>query len=417
MVSYFKELENPNGYYIDFNGDSSSEKNIELKILPLTFFKQYNQLFRRIEEYDLLFERNQGKKLYLNPTFNVQDIPVEVRYDSFANNGNLLDNTNFSKNGIEKLHFLKQEYSSRYKGKNFISDFEEYFMAIYDYFFYSERLIDCSRKNIFKFLLAAKTIAKYQGKLTLNDEILFDEALNYIRNYRIAIPKIDSETIRIYLPNSWYITPYNHLYNSMGPNGHKEATLIYPFDLIVRGACVSEFSDYLKEAKTTLENGCIDRMTFDYYTHLHYDFSTFYPESYFQLDEMNQMLYRMNYQKTYNPKIVKLIAGIQSAHAGLFSYFYFLKNNSSDYSSDLNFIRQLGLDEILVRCCGFHKISSVCDKTITTSCISYEEELSEYIERGWNIDFVKPIVLNPSTKRLEEYSDEFLLIKKMHFNK
>lgn len=48
MVSYFKELENPNGYYIDFNGDSSSEKNIELKILPLTFFKQYNQLFRRI---------------------------------------------------------------------------------------------------------------------------------------------------------------------------------------------------------------------------------------------------------------------------------------------------------------------------------------------------------------------------------
>ena len=95
----------------------------------------------------------------------------------------------------------------------------------------------------------------------------------------------------------------------------------------------------------------------------------------------------------------------------------FLKNNSSDYSSDLNFIRQLGLDEILVRCCGFHKISSVCDKTITTSCISYEEELSEYIERGWNIDFVKPIVLNPSTKRLEEYSDEFLLIKKMYRNK
>ena len=133
-------------------------------------------------------------------------------------------------------------------------------------------------------------------------------------------------------------------------------------------------------------------------------------------DEIKKMEYRMNYQKTYNPKIVKLIAGIQSAHAGLFSFFYFLKNNSNDYSSDLNFIRQqLGLDEILVRCCGFHKISSVCDKTITTSCIRYEEELGEYIKRGWNIDFVKPIILNPSTKRLEEYSDEFLLIKKMHF--
>lgn len=71
-------------------------------------------------------------------------------------------------------------------------------------------------------------------------------------------------------------------------------------------------------------------------------------------------------------------------------------------------------DDFLVRCCGFHKISSVLDKTITTSCINYEEEFKEYIEKGWHIDFIKPIVFNEYTKRLEEYSDEALLIKTLH---
>ena len=33
------------------------------------------------------------------------------------------------------------------------------------------------------------------------------------------------------------------------------------------------------------------------------------------------------------------------------------------------------------------------------------------------MDVIKPIILNPYTKRVEEYSDEFLLIKKMHCDK
>ena len=32
-------------------------------------------------------------------------------------------------------------------------------------------------------------------------------------------------------------------------------------------------------------------------------------------------------------------------------------------------------DDILVRCCGFHKICSISDKIITTSSLNYEEEL------------------------------------------
>lgn len=419
MVRYFKELENPNDYYLDLiNTRLYRKTDIDLEVLPLEFFEKYNHLFLKIENFDLLFEINhKRKKLYLNSDIDCSDIPLEWAYSSFIN-GHGLEDTNLSKNGIDKMNYLKREYSKKYKGKNFGDDFEKYFMAIYDQFLYSDNGINCSKDCIFNYLSSAKIMAKYQNKLSKDDEMLFDDALNYIRNYKIEIPHKNFEPIRIYLPNSWYITPYNHLYNTMGADGHKEANLIYPFYYsIIRDDEVCNPYVLLEHAKRILEQGFIDKVAFDHYTNLIYDFSTIYPENYYHFTDLEKMRYRMLHKKTYNPRIVKLIAGIESAHAGLFSFFNHLKNNSCDYYSDLDFIKQFNLDEILVRCCGFHKISSICDKTITTSCINYEKEFEEYIRKGWTIDFVKPIILNLYTKRVEEYSNEFLLIKKMHFNK
>ena len=299
-----------------------------------------------------------------------------------------------------------------------MNDFEQYFMAIYYQFLYSDNGIDCSKDCIFNYLSSAKTMARYQNKLTKSDEILFNDALNYIRNYKIEIPHKNIEPTRIYLPNSWYITPYNHLYNTMGPEGHKEANLIYPFYYsIVRDDEIYNPYEILEDAKRCLQEGFIDKITFDSYTNLIYDFSTIYPENYYNLSDLEKSKYRSLYKRSYNPRIIKLIVGIKSAQAGLFSFFYHLKKDSCDYYNDLEFIKQFSLDEILVRCCGFHKISSIRDKTITTSCINYENEFKDYIRKGWTIDFVKPIILNPYSKRVEEYSDEFLLIKKLLSNK
>lgn len=420
MVSYFKELENPNDYYLDLmNTRLCCGSGIDLKELNLSFFEKYARLFILIKNLDLLFENSsKEKKLYLNPDMDDSDImPLEWVYSSFINDDFELDCTNFSKNGIEKMKELKKEYSNRYSKNDFTTDFYEYFIAIYDQFIYSDNGITCSKKSIFNYLSSAKIMAKYQDKLSKEEEMLFDEALMYIRDYKIQISHKDFEPVTMYLPNSWYITPYNHLYNTMGPDGHKEANLIYPlYYSIFRDDHVMNPYDYLNGAKKILKQGFVDKNTFDIYTNLAYDFSTVLPESYYQLSDLEKMKYRILHKKTYNPKIVNLIAGIKSAQAGLFSFFYYLKNNSCDYYSDLDFVRQFTLDEILIRCCGFHKISSVCDKTITTSCIYYEEEFKEYIRRGWKIDFVKPIILNPYTKRVEEYPDQFLLIKKMHCN-
>lgn len=419
MIRYFKELENPNGYYLDLiNTGLYGKTNIDLKVLPLEFFEKYSQLFLKIENFDLLFDSNGlDKKLYLNSDIDCSDISIEWAYSHFINGYNLSD-FNYSKNGIDKLNYLKKQFENKCRGNNFIDDFEIYFESIYELFYYSDNGITSSKNRVFDYLSSAKVVAKYQDKLCKEDELLFDEALNYIRNYKIEIPHKNFEPIRIYLPNSWYITPYNHLYNTMGPDGHKEANLIYPlYYSIIRDDSVVNPKYYLNEINSILKEGYIDVTCFEHYTNLKYDFVSIYPDFYYCLDNLGKIRYNAMHKRTYNPRIVKLIIGLQSAHAGLFSFFYNLKNNSCNYYEDLNFVKQLNLDEILVRCCGFHKISSICDKTITTSCINYEEEFEEYIRKGWTIDFVKPIILNPYTKRVEEYSDEFLLIKKMHFNK
>ena len=200
----------------------------------------------------------------------------------------------------------------------------------------------------------------------------------------------------------------------MGPGGHKEANLIYPFYYsIVRDDKIKDPLDYLKEIRKTMEEGWIDMNVFHSYTHLIYSFSTIYPERYYELDDLEKSTYNFLDKRTYNPRIVQLIIGIKSAHAGLFSFFWDLKKNSSNYYDDLEILKQLSLEDILVRCCGFHKISSVCEKTITTSCINYDEQFREYIDKGWKIDFVKPIILNDSTRRLEEYDDYFLTVRKI----
>ena len=53
------------------------------------------------------------------------------------------------------------------------------------------------------------------------------------------------------------------------------------------------------------------------------------------------------------------------------------------------------------------------EKTITTSCINYESELEEYIKNGWNIVFIPPFIIDEYDHCMREYSEEFLVIKKL----
>lgn len=413
MIKYFKELENSNKQYLNLiDTRILYKKDIKLNFLPLDFFIKHKFLFNRIKEYDLLYENNDQLKLYTNPE-NIEkdfDFDFDWMYRHYEYSGILeIQESGLSKHGIEKIYELEYELI-----KNNAKMSIEYFHLVIEELFNKNRVFKTTFYSVYDFLNNSYQIAKKQNKLNNNDELLFKSAFKDLQKYIFKIPTKEFEPIKMYLPNSWYITPYNHLYNTMGPNGHKEANLIYPFYYeIVRDDEVCSPLPYLKSIKRILKNGYINAITFKSYTNLIYNFISIYPETYYNLDNLEKIRYRQFDKKTYNPKIVNLIIGIESAHAGLYNFFYNVKNNSKNYLEDLEYIKQFNLDEILIRCCGFHKISSICDRTITTSCINYEIEFKEYIEKGWKIDFIKPIIFNQYTKRVEEYPDDFLVIRKI----
>ena len=355
------------------------------------------------------------KKLYFDPESSYYDMSLEWQYLLYIHDMN--PTNGLSKNGISKMEELEIKFYNDCMKVIFPfnkEDFQDYFMIIYDQLNYSDNVIRCSKNNIENYLISAKKMAKFQNKFDKETEKLFEDALDYLENYKVKIFSFVSKSVKMYLPNAWYITPYNHLYNTMGPDGHKEANLIYPFEYsIIRDDQIQNPTIYLKDIRFIMKEGWININAFSTYTNLIYSFSTIYPEQYYELDDMKKIIYNFLHKRTYNPRIVQLIVGIESAHAGLFNFFWNLKKNSSNYYEDLEFLKQFSLDDVLVRCCGFHKISSICEKTITTSCINYDEQFREYIDKGWKIDFVKPIVLNDSTRRLEEYDDYFLTVRKI----
>ena len=314
--------------------------------------------------------------------------------------------------GKNRMDFLVKLFNENYKDLDYLY---QYISAILNLIFISRsKEVYWNRYKVRNYLSSTLTIARYQNRLPVNIESLIRQALSEIDKYEFEIPIKQYRPINLSLPNCWYITPYKHLYNSMGANGHKEANLVYPFYYtILRDNQNPSPLPYLKSICKLKQNGFITSNEYEEYLNLKYDFPCIYPDSYYNLDTLGKVIYRHTHKKSYNTKLVNLIIGIESAHAGIYDFFYRLRRYSSNYEQDLNFLKELDFNDMLVKCCGFHKVTSLPDQIITTSLINYEDEFREYIEKGWKIDFLPPIIINESKGTLEEYPKEFLTIRKI----
>lgn len=119
---------------------------------------------------------------------------------------------------------------------------------------------------------------------------------------------------------------------------------------------------------------------------------------------------------TRNRNVLKLLLGIVNAQACMYKSFEDLcikTNNPKEELENLERITNDDIRDILVRFCGFHKVESIVDKTITTSLINYKETFKEYIDKGWTISFVPPIIIDEYDHTIKEYPEEFLTIRKL----
>lgn len=418
VIKYFKEIDDLKNYTLCLIKWKDYENyTISIKTLPLEFYTKHQDTFKRIEELDLLAinKLDDGK----NKLFWDKDMSKEYReygdfYSDFCDkyiNNDDLTSFGLTDDGKNRLDYLVEifEINNITIGTfDFYSALDVYLKSILELQFINP-IITADTKTILSYVENSLTVAKCQNKLTDDLTKSIENLINEIEMFDVKIPIKPFEPINMKLPNAWFITPDNYLYNSMGPGGHKEANLIYPYRHILHSQTIIDPKVFIDQIKEAEEKRSITDFEFRHYTNLIYDFPCLYHDFYYDFEKFGW--YKFTEKRSFNPKLVNLIIGIESAHAGLYKFFFDLKNNSSDYERNIEYIKYFELEDILIRCCGFHKILSVMDKVIVTSCINYEEEFSKYIEKGWTIDFVKPIQLNEQTGLLEEYNDDFLVIK------
>ena len=374
MIKYYKELENRLNYYLPLVDiqDKGKKALFDYKI-PFSFIEKYADLFKNSEFLITIFKGFNIDEWFRNNIYIDYNNACSV-YSEFEIIG-------------EELYLILEEY----RKINFSSK------TIENYLYLIKRLsslyIDLFPNNKQYYTLLNNTI------IVAIDELKKYNTIRYNPN------KIDN----IYQLDAWYITPNGYLYNP-GGDGHKSRDLAFNYNKIKNSIDNNEnildnhenSNGYLNISKKIKENGYITAKQFKLF--LNYISQPAYLES------INGI------PVTRENHIIQLILGIINAQACFYKFFedlcIYTKNPKNEIEKIIHWTNN-DIRDVLVRCCGFHKIESMVEKTITTSCINYESELGEYIKNGWNIVFIPPFIIDEYDHCMREYPEEFLVIKKL----
>lgn len=211
--------------------------------------------------------------------------------------------------------------------------------------------------------------------------------LKEISTITYSLSKVDN----IYLPDAWYITPNGYLYNP-GKDGHAGSDLTFTYQELKHSIINNKgFSNNKNKTSIEFKKMADDILMKEYISAGQFKFFINYISQPAYLDAVNGI------PITREKHIINIVVGIIMAHAYFYEFFDNFFNYVKNPQIELDKIVELTNDEIsdiLVRCCGFHKVESMVENTITTSCINYEEEFRHYIEKGWTIQFIPPIIIN-----------------------
>lgn len=374
MVKYFNMLENRKEFFLALINNQKREEIYSFNCnIPNSYIKKYSNLFEKTE-----FLIDIYKNFDINQWF---DKNVYINYEKVCSVLNEFENIK------EEIDWILEDY----KKIDFTSK------AIQDYLYLIKRLsyiyMDLFPNERDFYALLNKTILEAIEELKI-----------------ISTVKCKSNKgVNIYQPDAWYITPNNYLYNA-GEDGHKSRDLTFNYNRLVRLIVNNEIdlsnhdisSSYFNELEEIKENGYITASQFKVY-----------------LNYISQPVYLNSVSGmpiTMDKRTIKLVSGIINAQQYFYKFFEDLFINTKSPISEINKIMKWtknDIGDILVRCCGFHKIESMLEKTITTSCVDYEIQFEEYIKKGWKIQFVSPIIINQKLGEVEKYNNDFIVIRKV----
>jgi len=252
----------------------------------------------------------------------------------------------------------------------------------------SEHDINCLLSEYQKILKILIPCFPLQKEKWNNICIQISQALKEIKRVKI-IYSLDNELDKRYLPNAWYITPLGDLYNT--GYGHNETNLSYAFDRVKwsfdNNYNITDTSYYINKKLKIKNEECVNKFDYDEY-----------------IGRLKMKTIYDNELVTYDPKVIKFICGVLSAEASFYDFFEKLQKYTLNPNDELNKIIEIcnnDFSEILMRCCGFAKVETCIDKTISTCNLLSIGDYYEYLKRGWNIRVDSPIVINKEKGNVE----------------
>lgn len=374
MVRYYKELEHRLNYYLPLVDIEDKGKKVLFNYeIPFSFMEKYTDLFKNSESLINIYKN-----------FNIDEWFKKNIYIDYENACSVSSEFESIE---EEIYWILDEYKK--------IDFSS--KAIENYLYLIKRL---------SFIYIDLFPNNKEYYTSLNKTII--EAINELKKY-MTIQYVSNKKDDVYQPDAWYITPNGYLYN-VGKYGHKGRDLSFNYNKIKYSIKENEnilqthnnSNGYLNMSTEIKEKGYITAGQFKIF--LNYISQPAYLE------------YINGIPVTRERHIIELILGIINAKADFYRFFEDLYIYTENPQNEIDKIVDWTNDDIgdvLVRCCGFHKIESMQEKTITTSCINYEKELEEYIKNGWNVVFIPPFIIDKDNHCIKQYPEDFLVIKKL----
>ena len=402
MIPYYKELENPNEFNLYLRDIYSDDyRYVYDAKIPDSFYEKYDDLLKEVKLLPFLISITSFERFpflsydeWLNLGNFISMIEQETPYEFFEGREPIVRNVN------DELNLLRWYYRL---SDGFLDFYPEY----------KDKLEYIKKKS----------------------RELIDEL-----NKRTII-KLDPEKyVCLNWTNAWFITPSNVLYNTGGIDGHKGGNFVNLFNELVlfskkdKKIHIPSFDFFDEMVDRILKDGYVSYGDFKNYSNLKYHFINIETDElkrdrqrqdrYFEYLNENERkngpiefeevgLFYDDFfngntpvlERSYQKNIITLVIGYLKAKKDYYDSLSRLNSsNRTDIVKELLEMVDYNLKDFLVRFCGFSSIESCIPKTIVTSRITAYEDFHNYLEKGWNIYLLPPILYDSENDKLKEIS-------------
>ncbi len=363
-MRYYTEIEN--NFFIPVNDRKRINHELDGSKLPKWFYEKYQELIHLIPKI---------KEMFLN-----------VSLDGYYNSKN---NRQYDKGYLE---FLFQKYKKEYLKVS--SDLKEDLTLLE-----IKNSIWCWG-NILDFI--------FMIDHTLFEKDDFIDTMQLFNSALMDIGEMDGSLQKAYLRNQWLLTSRGYLYN-MRSTAHEAGDYNSYYQEKAEWFLTKKESYICRKNKTL---GKID---------LFPEFSNpsiILEHGYITENSLDLLLHYIDYYpfngKIYDSKTIMTAMGIIELRRDLMDFFEELDLHTVSPKDSFRRVIEItngNYLDTLIRCCHVSKITSSPYKTIVTSRLTAKDDFSEYLEKGYNVCFVPPIIISKETGTVEELNMDSPIVR------